>query len=431
MINETSEQLIKSLTDNFLASIVQAVQDQALAAIEEKLKNLDVTQLVQDTITEKIIPEISETIKNQVNSGVQIQLTQTNVLDVITSNINDTLIPRVEKLAFDRLNSELLYRASTTDFNDLAIKQISASVQDLVKNFNFPDWSIPGRAIQADSLKISAYNVEGGLIRNFESTGIQDRASGCQVTILDQGTVFENRLFAAGLEITGDAAIKGTLSLEGNIDRASSGVKDLVDLVIEKFDEKYDQGTYDQYVNRVFDQLTTDGVDSTIIKHNDQILAVDGTLAGNITKSNLQKVGALKELQVIGETLLDETIYVSGGRVGINTIEPEHTFEIWDQEVQLVAGKRQQDTAMFGTTRAQNLILTANGKDQLTLNSDGSVTIKNINIGHTSHSSAPRMPTDNRPIGHVVWNENPIIGASVGWVSLGGARWAAFGTITG
>ena len=47
-----------------------------------------------------------------------------------------------------------------------------------------------------------------------------------------------------------------------------------------------------------------------------------------------------------------------------------------------------------------------------------------------SHSSAAWQPTDNRQLGEIVWNEQPNIGAPIGWVSLGGARWAKFGTIT-
>lgn len=431
MINNTSEQLIKSLTDNFLSSIVQAVQEQALSAVEEKIKSLDIAQMLQDIVADRIIPEISDSLKSKIDSNIEAQLAQSNMIDLITESINNTVIPRVEDTARERIGAELLHRINNTDVSDLIRQQAALTIQDVVRSFNFPDQSIPARAVDISHLKIRGENILGGLIQNFESTGIQDQASQCQVTILDQGTVFENRLFAAGLEVAGGTSLKGTLSIEGDVDRASPGIKKLVELVAEDFEKKYDQGTYDQYCNRVFEQITLEGIESSIVLHGGQAIAADGVLAGNITKSNLQKVGALRELQVIGETLLDESLYVSGGRVGINTIEPEHTFEIWDQEVQIVAGKKQQDTAVLGTVRAQNLVLTSNGKDQLVLNSDGSVTIKNLVIGRTNHSSSYRMPTDNRPPGHIVWNENPIIGGSAGWISLGGARWAAFGTITG
>lgn len=430
-MNQTPEQLIKSLTDSFLASIVQAVQEQALQAVEEKLKTLDIQKLLQDTVNDQIVPGIRENLTTRVNANIEAQLSQARVVDAINQKINDTVVPRIESQARDKVNAEITQLVNATSVNDLVLTQVTQVIRGQLQNLNFPDQSIPGRAIQADGIRISGNNIKGGLIQNFESTGIQDRASQCQVTILDEGTVFENRLFAASLEVAGDATVKGIFAIEGSVDQASPGIKQLVKLVVDDFNTTYDQGTYDQYCNRVVEQITAEGIDAGIVSYNDQTLVVDGTLAGNITKSNLQKVGALRELQVVGETLLDETVYVSAGRVGINTMEPEHTFEVWDQEVQIAAGKRQQDTAFLGTIRNQNLVITANGKDQLTLGSDGSISVKHMNIGRTNHSSASRMPTDNRPIGHIVWNENPIVGTAVGWVSLGGARWANFGTITG
>ena len=86
-------------------------------------------------------------------------------------------------------------------------------------------------------------------------------------------------------------------------------------------------------------------------------------------------------MQVVGETLLDQTLYVANGRMGVNTLEPGNVLDIWDQEVQLIAGKKLKDTAIFGTIRNQNLIITANSKDQLVLNTDGTVTIESLNIG--------------------------------------------------
>jgi hypothetical protein len=163
---------------------------------------------------------------------------------------------------------------------------------------------------------------------------------------------------------------------------------------------------------------------------NNNISNINNTLNDTVVNSNLQRVGALRELQVVGETLLDQTLYVANGRMGVNTLEPGNVLDLWDQEVQLVAGKKLKDTAIFGTIRNQNLIITANNKDQLLINTDGTVTIESLNIGKSNHSSSGRTPTDNRPSASIVWNENPIVGAPVGWVSLGGARWASFGIIT-
>jgi hypothetical protein len=104
-------------------------------------------------------------------------------------------------------------------------------------------------------------------------------------------------------------------------------------------------------------------------------------------------------------------------------------LDIWDQEVQIVASKRLKDVGFIGTLRNQNLILGANNKDNLVLNADGSITVGQMILGKIHHSSAQDRPADNKPVGYVVWNERPVIGGPVGWVSLGGARWAKFGLI--
>jgi hypothetical protein len=70
-----------------------------------------------------------------------------------------------------------------------------------------------------------------------------------------------------------------------------------------------------------------------------------------------------------------------------------------------------------------------NGKDNIILETDGSVSVKQLQIGSMkfSESSSPPNYSSNR--GHVVWNNNPNIGGPLGWICLGEARWANFGII--
>ena len=139
---------------------------------------------------------------------------------------------------------------------------------------------------------------------------------------------------------------------------------------------------------------------------------------------------SLKELQVIGETLLDETLYVSVNRVGINTMDPEATFDLWDQEIEISAGKLELNTAIIETPKSQALVISANKNYNLVCNTDGSVTINTLKIGQSKHTSSDSVPTEDAPKGDVVWNTEPYIGGPIGWVSLGGARWATFGTVS-
>jgi hypothetical protein len=430
-LNETSQQFIKNLTDSFLATVLEQVKEEAAITIKAKMSELDLPAMLQEQIHGTVIPFFTNDIKQKMEQDVEARLDEADVVSLINKHIVNVLIPRMETQSRDQIVAEVTQRLSAVNIADLAKQQATIIVKDMIKDVSFPDASIPGQAVDTSTLKLSGNNITGGIIKNLESTGIQDSASRCQVTILDAATVFENRLVATGLEITGDTTFKGKVIIEGDLPTTSPFVSKLVELVTQSFNDKYDQGTFDQYCARVFDKIVDEGIDASLIKVNEQSIVVQGVLAGSVVHSNLQSVGALKELQVIGETLLDQTLYASNRRVGINTIDPESALDIWDQEVQVVIGKRQQDTAIIGTTRNQKLVISANNRDQLTVNTDGSVSVKSLNIGNANHTSSPFMPTDNRAVASVVWNESPVLGGPIGWVSLGGARWAPFGIING
>ena len=430
-LNETSQQFIKNLTDSFLATVLEQVKEEAAITIRAKVLEVDLPAMLQEQITNTVIPFFTNEVKQKMEQDAEARLDEADVVSLINKHIINVLIPRMETQSRDQIVAEVTQRLSAVNIADLAKQQATIIVKDMIKELSFPDSSISGQAVDTSTLRLSGNNIAGGIIKNLQSTGIQDSASRCQVTILDAATVFENRLVATGLEITGDTTFKGKVIIEGDLPTTSPFVSKLVDLVTQSFNDKYDQGTFDQYCDRVFDKIVDEGIDASLIKVNEQPIVNQGVLAGAIVHSNLQSVGALKELQVIGETLLDQTLYASNRRVGVNTIDPESALDIWDQEVQVVIGKRQQDTAIIGTTRNQKLVISANNRDQLTVNTDGSVSVKSLNIGNANHTSSPFMPTDNRAVASVVWNESPVLGGPIGWVSLGGARWAPFGIING
>jgi len=116
-------------------------------------------------------------------------------------------------------------------------------------------------------------------------------------------------------------------------------------------------------------------------------------------------------------------------KVGIGTIEPANSLTVWDQEVELGFGKRLKDTGWIGTPRNQDLILSANNQDNLTLATDGSVRVNKLTINKVSVTSSPGVPAGEQPRGTVAFNENPAPGQPIGWVSLGGGAWSKFGII--
>jgi hypothetical protein len=73
--------------------------------------------------------------------------------------------------------------------------------------------------------------------------------------------------------------------------------------------------------------------------------------------------------------------------------------------------------------------LGSSGKDNISLEPDGSVTINDLRLGALPISTASSQPTWSGIAGEIVFNDSPKIGVPIGWVCLEGHRWANFGTI--
>lgn len=352
--------------------------------------------------------------------------TSAQLIKVITDDLLSKVKQQVQKAVMDNVTVAL----SRLDVPTLVREHISNVLTNSAKTYNFPDRSIKGSSINPDGLYIKAEQIAAGTIRNFESTGIQDKASQTQVTIMDNATVYENQLVAKELHIAGSAIIEGNLMLTGKLSNTSELFKELQERSAETMRSELRDGMYTEFSNLVVDKIKREGLDATVFKYAGRPFISDNSLASTILSSNLQKVGALKELQVIGETLLDETLYISTNRVGVNTINPETVLDIWDQEVEIQFSKIEQNTGLISTPRNQRLIFGSNKNYNLVCNPDGSVSVSTLHLNGVRHTSSAITPADDAPKGTIVWNSDPSIGAPIGYVSLGGARWAQFGKIT-
>jgi len=318
-----------------------------------------------------------------------------------------------------------------SQIQDIVEKQVSATVkqiplQSLFQNlfataltgeqFNFPDNSIPGAAIKQTDLSISGNQITGGIITNFGSTGIDDKATACQLTVMDDVTVVENNLLTKDLTVKGTTTIEGDLNVTGTMPKDSALYVSIVADATENVRSGLNQAVFSGFSDLVFKQIKENGIDLARITVNGQELVNGPNLSNGVINSNLQKVGTLKELQVAGETLLGQTLYVSNKRVGVNTLEPTQALTVWDQEVEIGFGKLQENTAILGTPRNQPLIVSANGKKNLTLNIDGSIAVNRVSIGSVTLDSSDTPPSNDQPIGTIVFNSNPSLGGPLGWV---------------
>ena len=189
------------------------------------------------------------------------------------------------------------------------------------------------------------------------------------------------------------------------------------------------ESLFKEYSTLLTTELKEKGIDASAVMLNGRQLITDGELGPSIVKSNLRRVGELTELQVRGETLLDNTVFVAGKRVGINTLEPAGALAIWDEEVELVVRKKSNNTGYIGSTRDVSFIIGSNNKENICIDPDGSVTIADLRLGALPISTASTEPNWPGRAGEIIFNDSPAVGKPIGWVCLEGHRWANFGTI--
>jgi hypothetical protein len=346
----------------------------------------------------------------------------------IVTKINET-IESAQNQTQSLVEAQVQQRLSTIDFQRAVTDSVGTIVADRMSEFIFPPNSIDPAALKILDLKITGDNINGGIIENFSSTGIDDRASRVALTILDDSTVIENNLLTKDLTVQGSMTINGQFVVNGDIPEDTEFYRKLISSTTSNTLSRLDHTLFNSYSTAVFDRIRQDGLDLSKITLDGQEIAKSNSLGSSIVNSNLQTLGELRELRVGGESILAQTLYVTPRRVGINTIEPSAALSVWDDEIEIVAKKKSRDVGMLGTPRQQKLILTANNKDNIVLNDDGSTQIDHLKIGNMQFTTSNSPPNFISERCHVIWNTNPNPGGPLGWICLGGANWANFGII--
>ena len=345
----------------------------------------------------------------------------------LADGIKEQVLEQV-RTEIDRVLEDSI-QAQASKFDDIAIAAVMKVVAQRLKNVDFSPGSVPASAINTSTTKISGDAISGGIISNFGSTGIDDRATDCKITILDNATVVENTLVAGAAKINADLVVDGTLTINGYLDKETGVYKDMIEDCSTAVLNRLDTSLFDRYSSVISEKINQSGIDLKKITVDGKTIVDGNALSSTITHSNLTRLGSLTELRVTGEMLVAETLYTSKRRVGINTMEPSSALSIWDEEVEISLGKKRKDIALIGVPRAQRLLLSSNNKENLSLELDGSVTVQKLNIGQMSFTSAAAAPNYESTKGTVVFNANPNLGGPMGWICLGGSKWANFGII--
>lgn len=416
-INQYFEKIVECIVAEISCNVISKLDSVVTTMIEQKLSNYDFDHYIKEAASSSFDKKI-------LNYNLDSKKLENKIVDKI-----NTTIESVRAETISSINSGVKDELNKLDVRSVYKDAISNMLADKLENYTFPEKSINSAAINLENFVISGNNIAGGIIKEFSSTGIDDRSTQVALTILDHVTVIENNLLTQDLTVQGSVVINGNFELNGQVKEDSNFYNNLINKTSSTVISKLDNTLFDRYSQIIFNNIKTEGLDLSKITIDGKEIIKDNGLSGQITESNLQKLGQLKELQVLGESLLSETLYTTNKRIGINTIEPSATLSIWDDEIEIVIYKKRKDTAFIGTSRKQKVILSANSNENIILEDDGTTLIPNLKIGKNKFTSADSPPNYVSERGHIVWNGNPNPGGPMGWVCLGAANWANFGII--
>jgi hypothetical protein len=358
-----------------------------------------------------------------------LEINRTNIEKRLDS-VSDALFQNIEvecrNIATEHVKKRLY---NDVDINQVVRELVAEEVVRRIKRMDFPVHSIPANAINPENFTLTGNNIVGGIIKQFSSAGIEDKSTSVQMTLIDEGVIIENKVVALGLDIHGTTILRGDVVIEGEVPERSKFYTSIIDNAVKGVKESMDSAFFGDYSSVIFEKIKQEGLDLNKITLNGTEVIVGNKLNYGITDSNITRVGLIKDLQTQGETYLSEQLYVGKNKVGIGTIDPGNSLTVWDQEVELGFGKRLKDTGWMGTPRNQDLIISANNKDNIVLTADGQVKVNKITVNKVTITSYPSTPSDDQPKGTVAFNENPAIGQPIGWVSLGNGVWSKFGIV--
>jgi hypothetical protein len=260
------------------------------------------------------------------------------------------------------------------------------------------------------------------LLNNFSSTGIDDRATSCQLTVLDETTVVENTLTARAANFVDSVTVKN-LSVTGSINTDNQSWNALAADISAKTIKQLDSDWKDRLVEQVTSEIRKNGIKFDNVTIGDEPLVSGNQLAKSIIYSNIQKLGRLKELTVDGETSLNETVTVVKKRLGINTEYPDSALNIWDEEISISAGKYKNQEAYIGTSRDQALNLGVNKAPHLTIGTDGITSVKKLRVAQYMIGHGTTVPNYAGTKGDIVFNVDPAPDSPFAWVCLGHYKW--------
>lgn len=424
MIDNTSlesliEQQIKTVVEQRVQSMLE--QTDWFNNIEQRVVKYTQDRIVSRFANISTVPDLISTVE----SSVEKLFEQGRIPDlanfVNTDKINSTIDVSVQKF-IDKAIDNLVIDTNWINKIEILVNQNMSDKLDRHL-----------REIDLNSLLVSTIDLgierwQDRLLKNFSTNGIRDISTTQQLTVMDGVVVVESDLVTNQLQVQKDAVINGSLVtkdlvVSGRINVDNSSWNELSEHISKHAMAQITTQWQQQLVDDVVNLVKQDGINFDSVLINGDPLLKDGVLGSSVKHANFKTIGALDSLQVLGTTILNNTVHVHNRRVGINTDSPEMALSVWDEEVTIIAGKLSKQQGYLGTARLQNLAIGINRTAHIEIDVDGLTTIKKLRIGRHQLGHAAEVPGYSGTRGDIVFNSNPTPGSPFAWRCLGSFQW--------
>ena len=193
-INQHLQPVVASLIDGLRANIEADLQEKITAEVVNKIASTELDVIVNNLVKAQVKDRLDKFNFNDVSTQ---QLTR--LVSQLTEQISKSLTESANKQVTAEINKRLV----GLDINLVINEIVAAKLENLVDTKNFPARSISHSSIDFKGVQLTGNDIKGGIISNFGSTGIEDRATGVQMTLMDHAVVFEGPLLAPSVEVKG------------------------------------------------------------------------------------------------------------------------------------------------------------------------------------------------------------------------------------
>ena len=418
--------------------VTKMVEDQIAKSVDDQVMEVFATDNWLRPIEQKIVKYTQDRILGKFSNSSALP----EIVDAVKTSVQELFsqgkIPGIETF-IDPATIRLAVDQAVENTVSDAIDQLSQDAEWLEKVQQLANQVMVQRTVsQLGSIDITSVikqrvddNIDrfySKLLENFVTNGIRDQATQCQLTIMDETTVFENRLTAREIDAV-DTLTVNDLIVKGNINTDNQSWNTLAESISDKTMSRLTDQWKDTLVKDVAQTIQDHGIKFDTVFVGDDPLVKDHALSRKITDTNIQKVGVLRSLDVQGETHLNNTVSVLNRRLGINTQEPEMALSVWDEEVSVVIGKNKTNQAYIGTNRDHGVAIGVNRVSQIEIDTEGLTTIKQLRVGSHRIGHSTEVPGWAGTRGDIIFNSNPGSDRAFAWVCLGSYKWQTLKSI--